>query len=93
MKRIKKIIIAILCVGVMLGTTACGMGNGNATDNGNNNNVNDVTDGTRNDGVIEDIGDTTGDVLDDVGDGVRDITDDTIGSDNDYTNTDDHMNR
>ena len=98
MKHFKRTIVAILCLCVMLGVTACGGTNNNDTGNGQNN---DVTDGTdrRNDngGVIDDVGDATGNVIDDIGNGVENITDDMTGNDNNSmnNNTDrnDNMNR
>ena len=54
MKKWKKAFLAMLCVGVIFGTTACGNANDNAGDNAANNTEteqkdrknNDVTDGT-----------------------------------------------
>lgn len=75
----------MLCLGAILGTTACGMRNdtdNNATDrtpNEQNNTNNDVTEGTdrkdQDGGVIDDIGNTTGNVIDDIGNGIKDMTD------------------
>ncbi len=98
MKNFKKAIVAMLCLCVMFGVTACGDTNNNDTGNGQNN---DVTDGTdrRNDngGVIDDVGDATGNMIDDIGNGVENITDDMTGNDhngtNDATNRNDDMNR
>lgn len=77
MKKFKKIIVAMLCLCIMLGMTACGN--------------NDVTEGTdkndKNQGVVDDVGDAVddagnaaGDAVDDIGNGVKDITDDVTGN-------------
>ena len=81
MKKWRKVILAMLCFAVIFGTTACG-------GNGNNDTNNDVTDGTDNGGVIDDVGDATGNVIDDIGNGVENITDDITGNDtaNDMNN-------
>ena len=95
MKKIKKAILVMLCLGVIATATACGR---NAMDDGANNTPtdqndtnNDVTDGTdkkdNNDGgVINDVGDAAGNVIDDVGEGVKDVTDDVTGNDNNNNN-------
>ena len=69
MKELKKLILAVLCVGVIFGTTACGTRN-NANDNaandttteqnGTNNTTNDDNVNDNNGGVINDIGNTAG---------------------------------
>ena len=86
MKNWKRAIIAMFCLCVVLGTTACGMGNNNTTDDKNK--TNDVTDGRDNDGVINDIGDTTGNVIDDIGNGVDNMTDDITDNDSNNNNND-----
>lgn len=86
MKKFKKTMIAMLCLCVMLGMTACG-NNDNTDNDGKNNDVTEGTDNNDNDGVIDDIGNgvddagnAAGDVIDDVGDGVKDVTDDVTGN-------------
>jgi hypothetical protein len=92
MKKFKKAILLMLCLGVIVSATACG---GNANDDGanktptdQNDTNNDVTDGTdkkdniNDGGVINDMGNTAGDVIDDVGEGVKDMTDDMTGNGN-----------
>lgn len=75
MKQLKKTLLALLCVGMLFGMTACG------TDNAaDHNTVNDATEnGGDQDGVLEDVGrgvdDGVRDVVDGVKDGVEDITD------------------
>ena len=91
MKKWRKAILAMLCVGVIFATTACATRNNGTNDNAANNtnteqkdrNNNDVTDGTdknknNNGGVIDDVGDATGNVINDIGNGVENITDDTL---------------
>ena len=99
MKKWRKVILAILCVGVIVGTTACGNRNGAEGDDAANNtqteqndtNNNDVTEGTdknkdNNGGVVDDMGNAAGNVIDDIGNGVENITDDMTGNDNNRTN-------
>ena len=98
MKKWRKVILAMLCVGVLLATTACGNANDNMGDDAANNtqteqndtNNNDVTEGKdnmdNNGGVIDDVGDATGNVIDDIGNGVENITDDITGNNNNNTN-------
>ena len=73
MKQFKKLVLILMCTGVMMGITACGS-NGNADDNAANNNAatdqnnttNGATDGTtydnNNNGVADEIGDDIRDV-------------------------------
>lgn len=75
MKKFKKIIVAMLCLCVMLGMTACG--NDDVTDK-NQGVVDDVGDAAGN--VVDDAGDAAGNVVDDIGNGVKDITDDVTGN-------------
>ena len=65
MKNWKRVILAMLCLGMIVGTTACGMRNSDTTDDNN-----------KKDGVVDDVGDTAGDVIDDIGNGVKDTTED-----------------
>lgn len=72
MKKLKRAFLAVLCLGVVFGTVACGTDNGNVNDDAANNTTTEQNDG----GVVEDIGDTTGEVIDDIGNGVENVTDD-----------------
>ena len=80
MKKVRKAILTMLCLGLIMGTVACGT-MGNANDNGasdNNNNVTEGTDKTKNGNgnIIDDVGDAVGNGVEDVGEGVKNITDD-----------------
>ena len=89
MKKWKKAILTVLCLGVILSSVACtDMGNtdddGNKTPTEQNNTNNDVTDGKdknhQNGGVIDDVGDAVGDGVNDLGNGIKDVTDDMTGN-------------
>lgn len=97
MKKLKKIILTMLCLGVIFGTTACGTGNNNTGDDAanqtpteQNNTNNDVTEGTDKNksqgGVVDDIGNAVGDGINDIGDGVKDMTDDMTDNNNNNNN-------
>ena len=91
MKKWKKAILTMLCLGVILGTVACG-NNGDANDDAandtpteQNDTNNDVTDGDDKEdkgGVIDDVGDAIGDGMNNVGDGIKDMTDTVTGDKN-----------
>ena len=76
MKQLKKVMIAVVCFGVILGTTACG-----TMDNNQNNDVTEGKQDTTDNGVIDDVGDATGNVINDIGNGVENITNDVTGND------------
>lgn len=91
MKKWKKAILTILCLGVMFGTVACtNMDNpdddANKTPTEQNDTNNDVTEGKdknhQNGGVIDDVGDAVGDGVNYLGDGIKDVTDDITGNEN-----------
>lgn len=88
MKQFKKLLAVLLCVGTLLNLTACGS-DGDAEDNGAVNtedtdkkdeNMNSATDGTAEEGLMDEIGedvkDGAEDIGDDVKDGVEDMEDD-----------------
>lgn len=87
MKQLKKGLLAFLCVMMMGALTACGSG---SEDNGavqddhtvkedivDDNTMNDATEGTREEGLADEIGDDVmdgaEDVKDDIQDGVQDM--------------------
>ena len=74
----------MLCLGVIMGTVACG-NNGNAAKN-NNNDVTEGRDHNKDDNMIDDVGDAVKDGVDDIGNGVKDVTDDLTGNDHNKTN-------
>lgn len=89
MKQLKKTLLALLCVGVLFGMTACGSDN-----TANDNAVNDATEGnnteqdrtdrnqdTNNDGVLEDVGRGVDNGVRDVVDGVEEGVEDMTGQD------------
>lgn len=80
MKQLKKLLLIMMCVGMMASVTACA---GNADDNGagqndvvNDNGANDTQTG---DSAMDEIGDGLEDGIDDVGRGVGDVVDDLDG--------------
>lgn len=99
MKQLKKAVLALLCVGTIIGMTACGS-DGNADDNGavqdnttqngtadGNGNVNDATDGTdNNNGALDEIGDDVKDGMDDLGDDMTDGVDDNKNTNDNANN-------
>ena len=81
MKQFKKVILTILCVGVILGAVGCG--NTNMDDNTTDDRNNEVTEGTdnhRDDNLIDDVGNAVEDGMDNVGEGVKDMTEDITGN-------------
>ena len=66
MKQFRKFLLALMCVAVMGVVTACGS---------ENNQTNDITDGTG-DGGAEEIGDDVRDSAEEIGDDVKDGVDD-----------------
>lgn len=83
MLKWKKAILTVLCLGVIMGTVACG-NNGNAT-NDKNNDVTEGRDHNKNDNMMDDVGDAVKDGVDDIGTGVKDVTDDLTGNDDHNT--------
>lgn len=81
MKQLKKLLLIMMCVGIMTSVTACA---DNADDNGAGQNdvVNDngANDTQTNDNAMDEIGDGLEDGIDDVGRGVGDVVDDLDGS-------------
>ena len=80
MKRLKKLLLIMMCVGILVSVTACA---GNSNDNGagqndvvNDNGANDTQTG---DSAMDKIGDGLEDGIDDVGKGVGDVVDDLDG--------------
>lgn len=79
MKQLKKGLLIFLCTLAFTSLTACGSSN---EDNGavkqedntrdNNNNMNDATDGTRNEGALDEAGDDVRNAADNMADDVRD---------------------
>lgn len=92
MRQLKKTLLALLCVGVLFGMTACG--NNRTTEQGT---ANDATDGnnteknhadqknTGDNGVLEDVGRGIDNGVRDVVDGVDDVVEDATDGN--------HMNR
>ena len=90
MKQLKKVLLIMMCAGMMASVTACA---DNADDNGagqndvvNDNGTNDTGNG---DSAMDEIGDSLEDGADDVGRGVNDVVDDLDGDgqNNDRANT------
>ena len=90
MKKFKKAILSMLCVAVVLGTTACGSRNNAGDDaandtqteqNGSGNMAGDTNGG----GAINDLGNAVGNGMEDMGQGVKDMTDDAINSNDGMT--------
>lgn len=90
MKQLKKVLLIMMCAGMMASVTACA---DNADDNGagqndvvNDNGTNDTVNG---DSAMDEIGDSLEDGADDVGRGVNDVVDDLDGDgqNNDRANT------
>ena len=75
MKKVRKAILTMLCLGLIMGTVACGTMD-DTNDNGASGNNNNVTEGTDKTNIIDDVGDAVGDGVEDVGEGVKNITDD-----------------
>ena len=80
MKQLKKLLLLMMCVGIMVSVTACA---DNADDNGarqndavNENGANDTQNG---ESAMDEIGDGLEDGIDDVGKGVNDVVDDLDG--------------
>lgn len=73
MKQLKKGILLFLCMMSFASLTACGSG---SSDNGavkqEDDTMNDATDGTRDEGVLDEAGDEIRDEADDMADEVRD---------------------
>lgn len=84
MKKFKQIMLSVLCICVMLGTTACGSRNDTSDVVPNDTNMNDATEGDHNapmdNGYVDDVGDAVGEGLDDIGNGVEEFTDDMTGT-------------
>ena len=92
MKQFKKLMLILMCTGVIMGLTACG-NDKNADDNGatnnttttdntgkaNDTNTNDATDGTG------DTNSVTDEIGDDIRDGANDVKD-SLDGDNDRNN-------
>lgn len=80
MKKFKQIMLSVLCICVMLGTTACGSRTDTNDAVPNDTNMNDATEGDHNapmeDGSVDDIGDAVGEGLNDIGTGIEDFADD-----------------
>lgn len=95
MKQLKKLLLLMMCVGIMASVTACA---DNADDNGasqndvvNENGTNDTENG---DSAMDEIGDGLEDGAQDVGRGVDDVIDDLDGNGQDENaTTDDENNR
>ena len=86
MKQLKKLLLIMMCVGIMVSVTACA---DNADDNGagqndvvNDNGTNDTGNG---DSAMDEIGDSLEDGADDVGRGVNDVVADLDGNGNNNT--------
>ena len=78
MKKLRQVMLAVLCLFVMLGTVACGSNNNTNDMLPNDNNMNDATEGNYNNGngVVDDIGDAVGNGVNDIGNGIKVITGD-----------------
>lgn len=78
MKKMKRSFLVLLCAGMLMMFAACG--SNDAADG----NVNDVTNGTADGNVVDDVVDGVGngvnDVVDGVEDGVDDLTDSNAGN-------------
>lgn len=80
MKRLKKLLLIMMCVGILVSVTACA-GNSNDNGAGQNDVVNDkgANDTQTGDSAMDKIGDGLEDGIDDVGKGVGDVVDDLDG--------------
>lgn len=86
MKKMKRSFLILMCIGMLTVLAACG--NNDAADG----NVNDVTNGTTEDGnvvddVVDGVGNGVNDVVDGVEDGVDDLTDENAGDVGNATKT------
>lgn len=70
MKQLRKVFLIVLCIGVVMGVTACGSSN-TADDNGATGNG-QVDDTGNNQGVVDEIGDDIENGVDDLEDDVSD---------------------
>ena len=69
MKKLKKVILCMLCVGVLCSTTGCGSNTKDDAANNTTTDKNTTTDPTKDnngDGVIDDLGNAVKDGVDDV---------------------------
>lgn len=91
MKEIKRIVLTMLCVGVVLGTVACGTGNSTREDGVNDTNTEmEKTRNNNDENVVDDLGNTIGNGVEDIGQGVKDITDDITGDNKNALNDKNH---
>ena len=73
MKQLKRGFLLFLCMMSFAPLTACGSGsNDNGAVKQEDENMNDATDGTREEGVLDEAGDEVRDEADDMADEVRD---------------------
>lgn len=85
MKKFKKLVLSVLCLGVIFGTVACGNRNAeddaaNDTKTEQNDTMNDVTDGRNNNNVTDDGNNNNNNVTDDRNnDGVMDDLGNAVG--------------
>ena len=78
MKKLKKVILCMLCVGVLCSTTGCGSNTKDDAANNTTTDKNTTTDPTKDnngDGVIDDLGNAVKDGVDDVEKGVDNVRD------------------
>lgn len=81
MKKIKKLVVCFLCMGIICSMAGCGsQDDHDVKDNTTNDTQSDDSLGGAIDDGVEDIGDAVDDGVDDVTDGVDDITDDLTGN-------------
>lgn len=79
MKQFKKFLVMLMCVCAVAGVTACGSSKDTTSD------TNSATDGTKNEGVVDEMGDDVKDGVDNMKDDMKDGMDDTKDNMNDTT--------